>query len=72
MIERDPKNTAGIVELLRPYGYRPYAFDKHAGVFVLTMMVKPITCFIFPPMQQGSLPIMGPRRDAGLGNFEVS
>lgn len=61
MIERDPKNTAGIVELLRPYGYRPYAFDKHAGAFRPYNDGEADNLFHLPPMQQGSLPIIGAR-----------
>jgi FkbM family methyltransferase len=59
MIERDPENTAGIAEMLRPYGYRPYVFDRHAAAFRPYDGDESDNLFHLPPAQQRSLPIIG-------------
>jgi FkbM family methyltransferase len=59
MIERDPEHSAGITEILRPYGYRPYVFDRHAGAFRPYDGDESDNLFHLPPAQQRSLPIIG-------------
>ncbi len=59
MIERDPRHAAAIAEFLRPFGYRPYLFDRHAGGFRSYDGGEPDNLFYLPPNQQGTLPILG-------------
>lgn len=57
MIEYDPATTAGIAEILSPFGYRSYVFDRNAGAFC--PCDKAENLFYLAPIQQKSLPIIG-------------
>jgi FkbM family methyltransferase len=59
MIENDQKNRAGIAEILSPFGYRPYVFDRYAGAFRPYDDGEADNLFYLPPPQQNSLPIIG-------------
>jgi|RhiMetdeSRZDD1v2_1073273.scaffolds.fasta_scaffold126192_2 FkbM family methyltransferase len=59
MIERDPGHAADIAEILRPFGYRPYLFDRHAGAFRSYDGGESDNLFYLPPNQQRSSPIIG-------------
>jgi FkbM family methyltransferase len=59
MIEHYPRDTARIAEILRPFGYRPYVFDRHAGAFRPFDDGEADNLFHLPPIQQRSVPIIG-------------
>jgi FkbM family methyltransferase len=66
MIEFFPGSTEGIVTTLRPFGYRPFVFDRHAGGFRPYVEGAPDAkepyagdnLFYLPPDQQQCLPIV--------------
>jgi FkbM family methyltransferase len=59
MIEFHPGNTAGIVDVLRPFGYGPYLFDRHAGAFRPYDDGEADNLFHLPPSRHEHLPIIG-------------
>jgi FkbM family methyltransferase len=54
MIEFNPAQAAAIADILRPFGYRPYVFDRHAGEFRPYEHGEVENLFYLPPTQQGS------------------
>jgi FkbM family methyltransferase len=59
MIEYDPGQAAGIADILRPFGYRPYVFDRQAGAFRPYDGDEVDNLFHLPPPgQHSSLPII--------------
>jgi FkbM family methyltransferase len=65
MIEFDPRQATGIIDLLHPFGYQPYVFDRSldaAGGFCLYDGGDADNLFHLPPrLQHSSLPIVGAR-----------
>jgi FkbM family methyltransferase len=59
MIEFYPGKTEGITDVLRPFGYMPYVFDRSAAAFRPYDDGEADNLFHLPPAQQGSLPIIG-------------
>jgi FkbM family methyltransferase len=59
MIEFDPRRAAAMADILSPFDYRPYVFDRHASVFRPHDGGDVDNLFHLPSSQQGSLPIIG-------------
>jgi FkbM family methyltransferase len=59
MIEYYPGNTAGIADILRPFGYRAYVFNRHASAFRAYEGGDAENLFHLPPSRQSSSPIIG-------------
>jgi FkbM family methyltransferase len=59
MIEYDAANVAAIGEILGPFGYRSYVFDRHAGAFRPCDGNEADNVFHLSPTQQGSVPTIG-------------
>jgi FkbM family methyltransferase len=60
MIEFDPGRAAGITDILRPFGYQPYVFDRHANAFRPYDGGEVDNLFHLPPSNRlRSLPIIG-------------
>jgi FkbM family methyltransferase len=57
MIEFNSEKAGDIADVLRPFGYRAYAFDRRARAFRLYADCKADNLFYLPPAQQNSLPI---------------
>jgi FkbM family methyltransferase len=61
MIEFDPRQVAGIADILVPFGYRPYLFDRQADAFCPYHGGEVDNVFYIPARsQQGSLRIIEP------------
>lgn len=58
MIEFDPGNAASVVEILRPFGYQPYVFDRAASAFRPFDGGEADNLFHLPPAQQSTLPMV--------------
>src|SRR5262245_6915082 len=60
MIEFDPGQAASLIDMLLPFGYRPYVFDRPAGAFRPYDGEEADNLFHLPPaIRQSSLPIIG-------------
>jgi FkbM family methyltransferase len=59
MIEFHPGNAPGVANILQPFGYQPYVFDRHAGAFRPYGDDQADNLFHLPPNQQRSLPMLG-------------
>jgi FkbM family methyltransferase len=62
MIEHHPESAESIADLLRPFGYRPYVFDRHASAFRRAGDSAADNLFYLAPSQQRSVPIIGGAR----------
>ena len=66
MIEFDPGQEAAITDILRPFDYRPYVFDRRASAFRPYDSGEVDNLFHLPPRQQSSVPILRAQRKSGL------
>ena len=68
MIEFDPGQATGIADILRPFGYRPYVFDRHASAFRPYDGGEADNLFLFRPVCKALYPYYPssePRREFG-------
>ena len=59
MIEYHRKTAKGVAEILRPFGYSPFVFDRHASAFRPVAAGEADNPFYLAPSQQSSVPIIG-------------
>jgi FkbM family methyltransferase len=58
MIEYHRKTAKGLAEILRPFGYSPFVFDRHASAFRPVAAGEASNPFYLTPSQQSSVPII--------------